>query len=510
MTTAPPAAWAEQAEAGAAAAWAERRQRKAWRRDPVAWAQARGIELWSEQRRVLMAAAEHDRVAVRSAHDTGKSFSMAVLVAWFLDTHPIGETRVITTAPTGDQVRGILWNEINALWEKHEGLPGRINQTEIWIGSYQAAVGRKSSDYRPAAFSGFHARHILIIVDEADGIPASLWSAIDTLATNAGAIIVAIGNPDDPTSEFRKRQSDQPFGGTYYTIKIPAWSTPNFSGEDVSQLLHDVLLSPRWVEEKRIAWGGAPGVDPDDPRWAPDHPFWSSKVEAEYPDEAANAVVRVADLLRARRVERDDSIASKRADRHGVTVGIDVAGSEGGDESVVRGRQGNRLLDQVTIRTGDPEELEDWLVDQVTLTFAATRAQIDADGIGFGYAGALRRRCGRKTAVAAIRSAASANDPATYLNRRAEMWWHLAELLRKSGDDQLDFSALDDETAAQLLAVRRVPNARGKIQIESKDDLRRRIGRSPDGADSLVYAYAEEKGSGVATLSRPTGSLGRR
>ena len=487
MTAAPPVAWVERADAGLADAWADRRQRRIWRRDPNAWARYRGIELWSEQRNILEAAAAHDRVAVRSAHDTGKSFSMAVLVAHFLDTHPPGEARVITTAPSQDQVRGILWNEINALWEKHPDLPGRINQTEIWIGNYQAAVGRKSSDYRPASFSGFHARYILIVVDEADGIPAALWGAVDTLATNAGAKIVAIGNPDDPTSEFRRRQSDQGFGGTYHTIKIPAWVTPNFSGEKVSELLHDVLLSPRWVEEKRVAWGGAPDVDPDDPRWAPDHPFWSSKVEAEYPDESANAVIRVSDLLRARRVEADDSLASRRADRHGVVLGVDLAGSERGDESVARARRGNRLLGETRVRTADPEALEDWLVEAVD-TFAAATAQIDADGIGHAYPAALRRRR-PKVATAPIRSAVQASDPKVFVNKRAEMWCHLGDLLRRTGDDQLDFSALDDETAAQLLTVRRAPPVKGRILIESKDDIRKRIGRSPDSGDAVVYAF---------------------
>jgi hypothetical protein len=507
MTTAPPAAWAEQAEAGAAAAWANRRQRRIWRRDPVAWAEHRSIELWSKQRELLEAVATHDRVAVRACHSAGKSFSMATLVGWHLDTHPAGETRVVTTAPSQDQVRGILWNEINALWERSGGaLPGRINQTEIWLGSYQAAIGRKSSDYQPSTFSGFHARNLLVIVDEADGISAALWGAIDTLATNAGAKIVAIGNPDDPTSQFRRMQADQGLGGSYHTITIPAWSTPNFTDEPVSQVLHDVLLSPGWVEEHRLLWGGKPDVGPGDPGWAPDHPFWSSKVEAEYPDEAANAVIRLADLLRARRYEASDSPASRRADRHGVTLGVDLAGSDRGDESVARGRRGNRLLGQATIRTSDPDELEDWLIEQIDV-FAATRVQIDADGIGHGYPGAVRRRRPLVVAVP-IRSGVQANDPKVFVNRRAEMWWHLRELLGRTGADQLDFSQLDDETAAQLL-VPRYSTVKGRILVEGKDEIRKRIGRSPDEADGCVYSYAEDKGSGVATLSRPTGSLGR-
>lgn len=490
MTSAPPVGWVDRADAGLADAWANRRQRRIWQRDPVAWANFRGIELWSKQLEILRAVGKHDRIAVRSCHSSGKTFTMSVLAAYWLDVHPPGTARLVSTAPTGDQVKGLLWNEINQLWERFPDLPGRVNQTELWIGNYQAGIGRKSSDYKPASFAGFHARHMLVIVDEADGIPAALWGAIDTLATNAGAKIVGIGNPDDPTSEFRRRQSDQGFHGAYFTIRIAAWDTPNFSGEEVSELIHDVLLSKGWVEEKRVAWGGAPDVDPDDPRWAPDHPFWSSKIEAEYPDEAANAVIRVADLLRARRMERDEnSLAARRDARYGVVMGVDLAGSERGDESVARARQGNRLLGETRVRTSDPEELEDWLVESVD-TFAAATAQIDADGIGHAYPTALRRRRPRVSAVP-IRSAVQATDPKAYFNKRAEMWCHLGDLLRKTGDDQLDFSVLDEETAAQLLTVRRAPPVKGRILIESKDEIRKRIGRSPDGADAVVYCFYE-------------------
>lgn len=468
----------------------------------MAWAQARGIELWSGQREILIAAAEHDRVAVRSCHNAGKSFGMSVLVAWWLDTHEPGTARVVSTAPTGDQVRGVLWVEINAMWDRL-GLPGRRNQTEIWYGTYQAAVGRKSSDYNPAAFSGWHAPHLLVIVDEADGVSTNLWGGVDTLATNVGAKIIGIGNPDDPQSEFRRRQADQDMGGAYHTVKISAWDTPNFSGERVSPLLQQVLLAPSWVEEMRRAWGGDRYALPGTPGWAPDHPFWSSKVEAEYPDEAANTVIRLADLLRARRFERDGALAA-RDNLRAVTLGIDVAGSDHGDESVARGMRGLRLLSQHTVQTGDPEELEDWLVDQLD-DFAAGEVHIDADGVGFGYSGALRRRRPR-VAIAAVRSSAAAKDAKSYLNARAEMWWQLREALAKTGDDQLDFTQIDDATAGQLL-LPRYGQKKGRIQIESKDDLRKRMGRSPDNADAVVYVVARPRGGGTATLHRPRGSL---
>lgn len=485
----------------AADAYLRRGQQDRWRTDPVAWATGQGVELWSGQRELLTGVAAHDRVAVRSCHSSGKTFAVSVLIGWWLSAHPVGTARVVTTAPHEDQVRGLLWVEVNRLWERL-GLEGRINQTEIWYGSYQAAIGRKSSDYHPASFSGWHAPHLLVIADEADGVSKALWEAIDTLATSSGSKIVGIGNPDDPQSEFRRRQADQPFGGRYHTVKIPAWSTPNFTGETVSPFLASVLLSPAWVEEKRIAWGGDPTTDEP-----PDHPFWASKVEAEYPEESGRSVVRLPDLLRARQFERTGKLA-RADDLHPVRLGIDVAGSETGDESVIRAGRGKRVMGTWRTRTADPEELEDWLVDHVDLT-GATQVAIDADGVGFGFAGALRRRRGTRVAVTAIRSGASATDPKAYGNRRAEMWWQLREALMRQGDEQLDLTALDDQTAAELL-VPRYSTPKGRVLVESKDELRKRLGRSPDNADALVYLNARGAG-GLVTVRRPTGPLtGRR
>jgi hypothetical protein len=66
---------------------------------------------------------------------------------WWLDAHKPGEAFVVTTAPTGMQVKAILWRYIGRMHEEHN-LPGRTNQTEWYLGNELIAVGRKPSDYR--------------------------------------------------------------------------------------------------------------------------------------------------------------------------------------------------------------------------------------------------------------------------------------------------------------------------------------------------------------------------
>ncbi len=544
--------------------------------DPVAYAHTRlGVWLWSKQREIIEALEVHSKVAVRSCHDSGKSFGAAVIAARWLDTHPVGSARVITTAPTGMQVKGILWVEINQLHER-AGLPGRVNQTEWWIGSYMAGIGRKPADYRAETFQGLHARWPLIIIDEAGGVNAALVDAVETLATNVNAKILMIGNPDDPQAPFADIHANPDKYG-YHTIRISAWDTPNFTEEaqellasehEAARMLPEVLLSPAWVEGRRKAWGE-------------DHPFWQSKIEAEFPSQDSSAIVRLADVIRARvpMTERfaggphapsepfaeqamgdghPRGVASAHAGA-GVegtggppslmpftpattlqlahwpqTLGVDVAGSEQGDETVIRLvsvspmgagdpppvklpphvlTAGGLALMPTTewrCRSGDPSVVADKIIEAVLQT-DAKRVNIDSIGVGFGIIGLVRERLatlglskhGRNAVrVTGVNGAARAADPVTYGNLRAELWWTVGRYLFERG--MVDMSAADnrEELEAQLL-MPRYKISKGRIYAEAKEDIKARLGRSPDNADAFVYATATLTTVSVGSVQRP-------
>lgn len=227
--------------------------------DPVGWVRdVLGEHLWSKQREVAESVRDNRHTAVRSAHDTGKSFIASRMAAWWLSTRPPGEAFVVTSAPSFAQVRAILWREINRAHKKGS-LRGDTNQTEWWIDGEIVAYGRKPADYDDSAFQGIHARYVLVILDEAGGIPEALWTGAETITTNEHSRILAIGNPDTPLSQF-KRVCDQPL---WNVIHINGLESPNFTTEfedegiplEISEPLRDVLLSPTWVEERTQEWG---------------------------------------------------------------------------------------------------------------------------------------------------------------------------------------------------------------------------------------------------------------
>ncbi len=235
--------------------------------------------LWSKQREIAESVRDNQYTAVPSCHDSGKSFLAARLTAWWLETRPVGEAFVVTSAPTEEQVKVVLWREIGHA-HRRAHLRGRVTQKEWHMpaggGEEIVAYGRKPADYNPDAFQGIHAKYVLVILDEAGGVPRSLFQAAETITTNEHSRILAIGNPDHPGTQFQTvTQSPD-----WHTIHISADETPNFTDEEVPDYLPELMLSPHWVETQARQYGT-------------DSPRYISKVMGRFPQRPAGAVYEV-------------------------------------------------------------------------------------------------------------------------------------------------------------------------------------------------------------------------
>jgi hypothetical protein len=228
--------------------------------DPAGWVKVRlGEHLWSGQIEIAQAVPMYRKVAVKACHGPGKSYIAGRIVGWWIDVHTLGEAFAVTTAPTDAQVKAILWREISRA-HKRGGLLGRVTLDAQWkTGTGElVAYGRKPADHDESGFQGIHDFFVLVVIDEAGGVPKTLWTATDTLVTNEDARILAIGNPDDPNSEFARICEGAPEDGTsgmskegWWVITISLFDTPNFTGEWVPDRLRKVLPSRVWLEESR-------------------------------------------------------------------------------------------------------------------------------------------------------------------------------------------------------------------------------------------------------------------
>lgn len=435
--------------------------------DPAGWIRTKlGEHVWSKQEEICAALVEHPKVAVRSCHSSGKSFLSARLAAWWIDVHPPGSAFVVTTAPTFAQVRAILWRELGRAHSKGK-LRGRVNQTEWWIPTVDdneeiVAYGRKPADYDQVAFQGIHAKYVLVIVDEADGVPKSLLDAIEKITTNEYARILQIGNPYDPTGQFAKACAP---GSGYHSIRISAWDTPNFTGEAIPDELADLLLAPSWVEDKRTRWGVG-------------SPLWQGGIEAEFPEEAEDTLIPLSRIRAAQIRDLPESDP--------VELGVDVA-RYGSDKSSIYYRAGSVCRHIMTFGKSSTMET----VGQVHRAFVATDAtvaKIDVIGLGAGVYDRLEEQ---GAPVEAVNVGERADDPEQFVNRRAELYWGV-RLRAEQGD--LDLDPKDEDGAAQLSSIKWSTNSRGQVVIESKDDMKKRGLPSPDNADAIVLAFAPGRG----------------
>lgn len=441
---------------------------------PKRWIEERlGEFVWSKQAEILRLLPTSRRIAVPSCFATGKSWLAARICAYWIDCHLPGEAFVVTTATTGAQVKAILWRELGRAHAKGR-LAGRVNQTEWWMpvqGKDEiVAFGRKPGDMDPTAFQGIHARYVLVVIDEAAGVPQALHDAADGLIANEASRLVLIGNPEDASGAFYKACSP---GSGFAVVKVSAWSTPNFTGEKIPAVLGEKLISRVWVEEKRRSWGET-------------NPLWKAKVEAEFPDTQVDALIPISWI----RAAQDRTLPPTNP----VELGVDVGA--GGDRNVVAARRGGHV--RVIRRNQEPDTMKS--LGNVTADLRETKAavaKVDEIGIGRGMVD-RGRELGRP--IVGINVSERSSDPEQFANLRAEFYWGLRQRFQ---DGQIDIDPRDEDLAAQLVAIRWKRTSRGQIQIESKQEMRKRLnGASPDDAEAVMLSFCTppDPGPSVAVV----------
>lgn len=456
--------------------------RQRWLEDPRAWVREKTGEFpWSKQVEIMKSVAANRRTAVPSCHSSGKSFVSSRIIGWWIDSHPPGEAFVVTSAPTNPQVRTILWREFNRA-HKIGSLDGRTNQTE-WFMTMPAgneemvAFGRKPSDIDMSAFQGIHAKYVLVIFDEATGIPELLWEAADSLISNEFGRFLAIGNPDDPLCEFANVCKP---GSGWNVLPISAFDTPAFTKEEVPQVVLDNLVSPLWVEEKRRKWGES-------------NPLWISKVMGQFPDVSEDGLIPLEWI---RQAQKRCLLPTNDVN----VLGVDVGG--GGDKSTVCHRRGSHA--RIVLESSNPDTMQTTgQIIRLLRELKASQASIDEVGIGRGV---VDRAKEQKLPILGINVGQPASDPTQFLNLRSEGYWQLRDRFEAG---EIDIDPDDDDLAAQLADLKFMVTSNGKIQIEAKKDMKRRGRDSPDRADALMLAFLEKRRITRATWGRRVGP-GRR
>lgn len=451
-----------------------------WARDPVlfGWSALGGDQPWSAQAEVLRALRAEPRVAVRSGHGVGKTWLAARAALWFLYSHP--HSIVLTTAPTHRQVRSVLWAEIRRQHRTaKKKLSGTLTDTRLALDDDWFALGLSTDE--PERFQGYHSKHLLLIMDEAPGVPVEIFEAARGVLTGEHSRVLLIGNPTTPSGPFYDAFRSPEWRG----LHIPCTACPNVVE---GRVIHPRLVTADWVEAQAREWGRG-------------SPAFKSRVMGEFPEESESRLVPLAWAEAAterggRQAQFGKGVRPPTATDKGsdpfpgdpstLRMGVDVAryGADRtaivvADDAAVREVRAWSGLSTMETAGRVLEAARQWGIP-------AERIAVDDTGVGGGVTDRLREQGWNVVAV----QAAGAPESRHFANRRSELFWRLREALNPERDSPIALPERCASLVEELTAIGYAFNSQGRIIVEAKDTIRSRLGRSPDLGDALALTFA--------------------
>jgi hypothetical protein len=429
-----------------------------------------GLIMWSKLEEICRSVESNHNTIVSSGFGIGKTLlSSAISCYWLTTKDP---SSVITLAPTWNQVNQILWRYIRQIGRKAK-LPGEIMESPRWeITPQRYGYGlspRKATDEDMASLQGRHGQNQLIIMDEAAGLDKRLWDTVQGLAVGSDNRILAIGNPSDMSNVFWEKQNSS----QWHHISISCLEHPNI-------IQHNEVIpgavSYEWVTERVREWtipceADAEGAIEWEGSWYKPLAIFTAKVLGETPQTSEDQLIQLSWIQLAQNLEQATGE---------VVLGLDPARS-GGDDSALCVRNGARVEKIMRRKGQDSNKLAAWLQQTMGET-NATRIFIDEIGIGAGALDAARKM---GLPAIGVNFARNANQKRRFSNTRSECWWNLREALRLG-----KISLPKDVTLEGDLSTPKYEfDIYGRINLESKDALRSRLGRSPDSGDALALTF---------------------
>lgn len=498
-----------------------RRLLAVWRADVAAFAwDVFGIRLWRAQRRIAAALAKAAatgkfvRIAVKSGQKTGKSLLVAIIALWWWTTR--SPAKVVIMAPTGRQVRSVVWTELSSLWVLAKkrlpeigGLGGRLHQMPALGLNHQEANGERCdvigfSANKPENAAGISGDGLLYLIDEASGIAPAIFEAIEGNRMG-GASLVLFSNPTQTTGEFfdafNGHQSE------YIRFTLSSEETPNvIAGRRVIPGLA--------TREQILAFRR---------KWGPDYkrdPRYRVRVLGEFPLAGTNKVITheqtkrgqlvwytfAAQLLgrealldneeqwsrivaTARELHRVREAWESKTHEAPLCIGVDPA-RFGDDLAVIRPRRGYRLFRSVTLPKCDGQLLADEVLRVVRLHRRSEheRPPVFIDSIGLASSPVDFLRPSRELHLVEVNSGESPSEGSEddYVNLRAELHFGLSEWIDGGGGWE-PHESLEKEMREASYFLDRF----GRVQIEEKKLIKARLGRSPDEADAAALAVRD-------------------
>ena len=426
-----------------------------WRNDPLAFCKEVINFEPTEQQAVIIDAVRRPGawVTVKSGHGVGKTSTLACLALWFISC--FDDCKVPITHPAREQLKSTLWPELRKWHNKMEN-PFRdsieINSEKCFIKSRpdRFIQARTSRPDNPDALQGFHAEHLLFLIDEASGVSTKIFEVAFGALTTADARFLLAGNPTHTSGFFW--QTFNKYRDSWIKFTLSCIDSPNVKLE--------------YIEKMRTQYGK-------------DSNEYRVRVLGEFPTASSMQFIDL-ELVRSA-MEGYTAVAEDCSlyDYAPKVLGVDVA-RFGDDSSCVYLRQGIYSKLVYKIKDIDTHTLA-CKVATLYVEYECDEIFVDLAGVG---AGVFDYLFNHGYPAHGIEFGAKAAE-SIYFNKRAELWGRMREWIRNGGVLE-DFEELESDLTVLMYEY----DVRDRIKLERKESIKKRGYASPDNADALALTFA--------------------
>lgn len=414
------------------------------------------------------------KISIRSGHGTGKSTAASWAMLWYLLMR--FPNKVVVTAPTSGQLFDALFAElkrwINELPKPvQQLLTVKSDRVEVSAAASEAFISARTSRAEtPEALAGVHSENVLLVVDEASGVPEQVFEAAAGSMSGHAATTILLSNPTRSSGTFFESQNRM----------SSSWWTRRWSCVD------SPLVSDEFVEEMRLRYGEESNA-------------FRIRVLGEFPLADDDTIIPFHLVESA--THRDVEVAEETK----AVWGLDVA-RFGSDCTALCKRQGPVVTEIRSWRGLDLMQTVGRVVAEYeSLPPSRRPGEILVDSIGVG-SGVVDRLRELNLPVRGVNVSESPSMGETYMNLRSELWFKTKGWL----EDRSCKIPKNDQLMAELTSIRYSFTSSGKMKAESKDEMRKRGLASPDLADALCLTMASDAATALSgAFSSWKGSIRR-
>jgi hypothetical protein len=426
---------------------------------------------WSVQGEIAEAVRDHPLTVVRSCNAAGKDWIAGQVALWWVYAR---DGLVLLTGPTARQVEEIVMGEVGRSFHRAK-LPGELYRRALRVDGDEARGVLAFTSSESSRLTGHHAPRVLAIITEAQGVEDFAFEGMLSCATGDEDRILAVGNPLNPSGRF------------YEVSRAKHWKSFRISAEQCPNVIEGRTVIPGGVTRefgKRLK-----------AEYGEESPIVQARWDGEFPEQGESALIKRSWI---------DAAVSRWPDAMGLldlqqrrgrdlpepVVACDIA-RHGPDSTVMCVRRGRTVEKFISWHGADTMETVERIRGEAAQFGVRPRTShapawgelvVDMVGLGAGVGDRLKELGYR------VREHVGGFKPGKkdrFFNGRAESFWTLRDRLEAGTINLPKDEALEEE----LLAISWRATPSGLVQLESKEDMKRVLGRSPDRADALAMAF---------------------